>query len=371
MTSQDFVKRIDLTGLEDVTGSEMNQLIDTAKTAEDKGLILVTTDTAFDVPDVPEPDQELEGVSVEHWKRYIWLRKPFSIGSYNKAYAWNDLAESHATLLKWELLIDKVELDADILQLQTDVATALQNSINAVNVAEDASTLAQEANVTATTAEQKAQTALTNSETNTEAIADLTERVVALEEGDSGEDIVPVSAGGTGATTVQNALINLGLRRVPLGSWFIYDVKAQNTGGGSFPAGVWTSREFNTKTFTNQNIEAFLGWDTVAKTLTLFAGVWEVEIEAPAVTSGLHKIRLISSDEQVIHAYGSNAFGSADAQCITWSKIRCYISLAALSVMKVQHICSGGNLINGLGIATNLGPEIYTTMKFTYLGNNI
>lgn len=369
MTSQDFDSRIDLTGLTQVTGSEMNQLVEAAKTAEDKGLTITTTDTQLDVPDVPNPDQVLEGVSVDHWERYLWIRRPFGPGAKNKHYTWNPLAVEDATYLKWELVIDEAYILATLAQVQADVAEALQNSEEAVTAATGATTTANEANMVATTTVTVVNNLLNTVNTNTEAIAALDVRVSAIEGGSNVPDPLPISRGGTGAETPSGAKSNLGLQRVPIGSWYLSDYKGQNVSGGGLAAGVWTTRDINTRVYTNQNIETYCTIDSVAKTFSLLAGVWEVEIECPAVLAGLHKIRLATSDEAAIYAYGTNGFGSADAQCVTHSKIVVKLELAATTVFKVQHNCSITNLVNGAGIATNLGPEKYTAIKLTYLGD--
>jgi microcystin-dependent protein len=155
MTTQDLTKGIDITGLEDVTGSEMDQLVDVARTAADKGLTLVTTDTALNTPEVPDPNTP-DGMAITPtwWTRYLWIRKPFDNTGTLKVYAWNDEATSDATLLKWYNLgtIAEAALAAAVAaQTTADIAdtnanTALLNSNNAITDAADAQTDADAAN---------------------------------------------------------------------------------------------------------------------------------------------------------------------------------------------------------------------------------
>ncbi len=56
ITTQDLVKGIDITGLTSVSGSELNQLVDAGRLANDKGGIIETQDTNINVPLVPDPN---------------------------------------------------------------------------------------------------------------------------------------------------------------------------------------------------------------------------------------------------------------------------------------------------------------------------
>lgn len=146
-TSQDLVKGTDFTVLAPQTAAEHNQLVDLATPYEVSSevgvaLILTTTDTAADVPDVPDPTI---GGGYNKWKRYIWLRRPFA-GETNKSskiYGWNDDAPSVATYLQW-LVVDPSsnpipsatgsELEQILFQLQTDAAQAIADSAAALAV---------------------------------------------------------------------------------------------------------------------------------------------------------------------------------------------------------------------------------------------
>jgi len=135
MTSQDLVKRINLTGLTNVGGTEMNQLIDAGTVAADKGLVITTTDAALDTPEVPNPDATLEGITPQYWRRYIWLRKPFTEAGINKIYTWNDFTTSDATYLKWSIVVDTAELLLAISLAEQDAAEALTEAQAAVTTA--------------------------------------------------------------------------------------------------------------------------------------------------------------------------------------------------------------------------------------------
>jgi microcystin-dependent protein len=165
MTSQNFVKQIDLSGLTQITASQINQLLETGILADDKGMHLYTVDTALDTPNVPDPEQgELEGVDVVFWKRYSWIRVPHTSAPASavvKEYFWNPQAVSHATYLKWESPADDIiELNDYIEEVDTNLTTT--------------TTTAEEALALATSL----QSSIT---TNTTNITNLTTRVSELE----------------------------------------------------------------------------------------------------------------------------------------------------------------------------------------------
>lgn len=91
-SQQDLIVGIDFTGQPTITDSEMNQSVNSATPATDKGLIVQTTDTGV-TPDVPD------AATTTKWKRYLWKRQ---LASTVITYAWNENAASDATYLKWQ-----------------------------------------------------------------------------------------------------------------------------------------------------------------------------------------------------------------------------------------------------------------------------
>lgn len=136
---QDFKKGIDLTGLPSITASQINDLIDDGTPADDRGLILETTDTALNTPAVPNA-----AVTVK-FKRYIWKRIIFTTAAV-KLYFWDESVVSDATFLKW------VELNASVAEVieLVNAATALANDAvndanNALSTSQTAQSIAQQA----------------------------------------------------------------------------------------------------------------------------------------------------------------------------------------------------------------------------------
>lgn len=161
ITTQDFESGADLTGITNIGATELMQMIQAGKPASETGMVLETTDTAANVPLVPDPNVEINGVLPDKWKRYFWRRIPFGGAEGVQYYYWDDAAVSAATLLKWQLLLGDV-LDAVAIaeDAALDASTALNASTQALQAANSATTVAGTANNTANTALTTANSAL-------------------------------------------------------------------------------------------------------------------------------------------------------------------------------------------------------------------
>lgn len=172
MSTIDFIKGVDFTALPTPTAADHNNLADLAEPYNDKGLVLVTTDTALNTPDVPDPS------GTARWVRYIWMRKPHITATVTTPilYAWNANATSDATYLKWENVADVATaastLQAQITALDGRVDVVEVSAANAVTQAGTAATQAaaavltsNSANGTALAASANATTALANANT--------------------------------------------------------------------------------------------------------------------------------------------------------------------------------------------------------------
>lgn len=174
ITTQDVVKGLDFTGIPSVTASQLNQHVDVARLASNKGMIIETQDTALNVPEVPNPDGNYSSILPIWWKRYIWRRTPFDASGVVRNYYWETNQAPDATYLKW------VRFDKDIAAIAADTATALSNSITALNTANTAISTANGAVSTANTALSTANTAQTNAINAQTAVGNLEDVVDAL-----------------------------------------------------------------------------------------------------------------------------------------------------------------------------------------------
>jgi hypothetical protein len=146
-TTQDFVKGIDFTALNPQTAAEHNQLIELAQpysVTDDTGigLLLVTSDTALGVADIPDPTV----AGYTKWERYGWVRRLHPTAPIKTAmlYVWCSATTtdySGAGFNKW-MLIDPAAytsidggagtpLQAAIDAIAGDTATALNAAIAA------------------------------------------------------------------------------------------------------------------------------------------------------------------------------------------------------------------------------------------------
>jgi hypothetical protein len=93
--TNDFIVGLDPTGLLNITGAQLAQLVNSAAPQTDRGLVIVSTD-ALGVPNVPNPN-----TGNAEWVRYIWLR---ILATSVIPYVWNPAAATDTTdtaLLNW------------------------------------------------------------------------------------------------------------------------------------------------------------------------------------------------------------------------------------------------------------------------------
>ena len=96
-SNQDFVKGLDPSGFSSISTYELGQLVDAGYPAEDKGLIITTTDVNGQ-PSVPNA----EAVETERWVRYLWRR----VGATTtRLYLWNPGVTYDATYRYWSEVV--------------------------------------------------------------------------------------------------------------------------------------------------------------------------------------------------------------------------------------------------------------------------
>lgn len=365
MTSQDLKKGIDFTAAELFDASSWNQVVDAGRVADDKGLILESTDTALDTPDVPNPDVELEGVTPTWWTRYRWRRLGFpSSGVAPKNYHWNPEAEEDATFLKWQLEVDLEEIEERLDEIEADVLTANTTANSANSSAVVASNNATAALIAASAA-QTSVDALTGRVTTAE--AEIDELQEAIEElGGNDSAIRSVETGGTGAATPNGARLNLGLEFAPRGFAILRDSKAAGTPGGTFTSGDWRDRDL-TEISAIGTHGVTLNEDN---TFTLTAGVYLIEGSAPACDVDSHQARVYNTSgvAEVVGLGSSEFVDSTDADSQTRSHFYVFYTVTSTAILKIQHRCvstSSGTTGFGRPAVSFGNNEIYTIVKIT------
>lgn len=164
ITTQDFTKGVDFTGINPATGGDHNNLVELAEPTSDdstngKGLILWTKDTALNTPQVPDPTL----IGTGKWVRYLWLRIPFHTASSQipTVYGWNTQGTFLLPFKYWQpIIVDSADLQAQIDAILVIANQALANANAAQTTANNASNVANAANLNATAANTNAANAI-------------------------------------------------------------------------------------------------------------------------------------------------------------------------------------------------------------------
>lgn len=138
----------------------------------------------------------------------------------------------------------------------------------------------------------------------------------------------------------------------------VWDQKAVGSNGGTFTSGAWQTRTLNQLNTTDSSI-------TLSNNqFTLAAGLYEIQIIAPAYRVGNHQVRLQNITDGLTAMVGTTAFSNASIGSMTSSYIYGQLSVSKLTTFAVQHMCSTTELNDGFGIAAGFGSaEIYTSVS--------
>ena len=138
------------------------------------------------------------------------------------------------------------------------------------------------------------------------------------------------------------------------------DVKAQNTGGGTFTSGAWQTRILNTEDFDTNN-----DCSLSSNQITLAAGTYECQIRCPGNRVGRHQCRLYNVTDAALLLLGSNSFSSSSASYASnSSSVVGRFTIAASKAIEVQHYCQVTRGTDGFGDLCNFTSEVYTVAEF-------
>jgi uncharacterized delta-60 repeat protein len=128
--------------------------------------------------------------------------------------------------------------------------------------------------------------------------------------------------------------------------------------GGTFAAGLWQTRALNV--LYSPDTQVTLHNDQ----FILAPGTYEVHISAPAYRVGNHQIRLYNATDRVAALWGTTAFSHNESGSMTNSIVNGVLLIKKMTTFEVQHRATRTELMDGFGIAADLGgPEIYTTVR--------
>ncbi len=145
--------------------------------------------------------------------------------------------------------------------------------------------------------------------------------------------------------------------RVGSGMAHFREQQVANTAGGTFTTGAWRTRTLNT-TVNNTINGASLASDLI----TLPAGVYEIVWNAPAHQCGVHISRLFNTTTSAQVALSSVGRANSGVAVGTLSIGRIFLTLTALSALRLEHNCGTTRATDGFGLACNLDsqPEIFS-----------
>lgn len=129
------------------------------------------------------------------------------------------------------------------------------------------------------------------------------------------------------------------------------------TSEGGFTSGAYVARTLNQKTDPSTFVT------TSGSSWTSFSlpeGVYTVKCAAPAFNVGSHKIRLRNTTAPLTIITSSAVTTGSGVQTIASAEGT--FALSQASNIEVQHICQTTNSTDGLGQATSLDTEVYTTV---------
>lgn len=131
----------------------------------------------------------------------------------------------------------------------------------------------------------------------------------------------------------------------------VRDEKAAGTNGGGFTAGAWQTRTLNTVK-TNE----ISGASLAANQITLPAGTYEVEGGAQAFRVETHQTRLrdITGSATLLVGQAHYADTESTGGSSQESTLRGRFTLAATSVIELQHWCVTTNATHGAGYGAGL-----------------
>lgn len=129
------------------------------------------------------------------------------------------------------------------------------------------------------------------------------------------------------------------------------------TDGGTATSGAWQTRVL---TNTNRNVDSFATLS--ANQISLPAGDYYIEWEAPAVSVDAHQTRLRNITDGVTAGTGSSEFTGAGGSSQTKSRGAVTVSIAGTKVFEVQHQVATTKATVGFGTATGFAGtnEVYT-----------
>lgn len=144
----------------------------------------------------------------------------------------------------------------------------------------------------------------------------------------------------------------------------VQDQKPTGTDGGSFTSGAWQTRDLNTVLTDN-----IVGASLALNQISLPAGIYEVDISAPAYRVDRHSIRLQNISDSLTILSGTSEFNGSGTAVQTRSIIKETFSITSAKIIEIQHRCVTTNIDDGFGSNTGFAAhETYTDVSIEKVG---
>lgn len=140
----------------------------------------------------------------------------------------------------------------------------------------------------------------------------------------------------------------------------IRDEKAAGTDGGGFTSGAWQTRDLNTEAS-----DAGGHASVATNQITLAAGTYVCDIEAPAGVVNNHQAKFYNVTDAADTLIGTSEYTGSGNTTYTKSRITGRFTIAASKAFEVRHQCQTTKATDGYGNACNFGVvEVYTVARF-------
>jgi len=137
------------------------------------------------------------------------------------------------------------------------------------------------------------------------------------------------------------------------------DLKPQNTPGGDFVQDAWQTRDLNDEQADTADICTL-----AANQITLPAGSYRCAISCPALRVWVHQTRLYNVTGAAVLLLGTSEYAHDGEYQTNHSHLNGRFTLAAETVLQIQHRCFQTKTVDGFGRNANFADEIYTVAEF-------
>ena len=353
LTTQDFDKGVDFTGINPATAGDYNNLVDQASPHQDdantgKGIVIVTTDTALNIPDVPDATTHTK------WQKYIWQRIPFFSATDLSPihYGWSPSSPFDTVFQQWR------QTKVDNTAIITAITAVTGLATLAKNTADQAIALAQAVNTIATDAATDAGDALTASVVASQAAnAAATAANTAISNANAA---TAAAASAQAAANAANAAITL-YDNTHLSCAFS-EQKTVGVDLGALTAGT-VQRHITDKVDPFSIILVSAG-----KITFTYAGFFRFYAAVPAYThaNSVQALLVKDSDNSVI-LVGQSAVTASGSDTQLMSIITGHIQVVSGEVVRID--MKSANAIGLQGKAASLGQEYYTVGEIEQITN--